>query len=384
MFYSALIQSPVSLKPTSIDMNTYQKKYHVLMHNEAYQKASDYWCAIQVGGVKPGNYLQDKLQGVDVAQISVDSFLERLVNTKRPQIFAESAVYGNGLDWNPQELKLLGDIGIAVEVMVYDDGRHRQPVPYPEPFSAHLLFTAGALLRNGRQQIPVDWDVVGDGEIDQDRYYELYKCRLLPLLLYANELAGTNGKQAFITVPGLGCGQFAGKFIGQLGAMLQSTLLRLLSEYQKQLDNVRAVYFDPYNECENERFELDHLSFMVRPLTQGNQNKPQLCQPYRYEEPGDDFSQCQLFSVVAWDHVSWPGNDFYVGSRATDDGVKAAATNSMEAVTGFTGRYNLASKTYDPPATFRNWDEVVRKNSLQIEMADRFKIMPLVGEMSDE
>jgi len=353
------------------------------MHGEAYQKASDYWRALQVGSIKPGLYLQDKLQGVDVAQIGVDSFLERLLNTKRPQIFAESAVYGNGLDWNPQELKLLGDIGIAVEVMVYDDGRHYQPVPHPEPFAAHLLFTAGALLRNGQQQLPVDWDVVGDdGEIDQDRYYELYKRRLLPLLLYANELASANGKQAFITVPGLGCGQFAGKFIGQLGAMLQVALLRLLSEYQKQLDNVRAVYFDPYNECENARFQLGHLSFMVRPLTQGNQHKPQLCQPCRYEESGDDFSQYLLFSVVAWDHVSWPGNDFYIGARATDDGVKAAATSSMEAMTGFTGHYNLASKTYDPPAPYRNWDEVVRRNSLQLELAGRFRIMPPVGEIA--
>lgn len=353
----------------------------MLLHSQTYQEASDYLRAIQVGNIKPGNYLQDKLQGINIAQITIDSFMERLLNTKRPQIFAESAVYGNGLDWNSQELKLLGDIGIAVEVLVYDDGRHYQPVPYPEPFAAHLLFTAGALLRNGQQQLPVDWDVVGDdGRIDQDRYYELYKRRLLPLLLYANELAETNGKQAFITVPGLGCGQFAGKFIGQLGVMLQSALLRLLREYQNQLDNVRAVYFDPYNECENERFEIGRLSFMVRPLTQGNQNKPQLCQPYRYEESGDDFSQCQLFSVVAWDHVSWPGNDFYIGSRATDDGVKAAATNSMEAMTGFTGRYNIASKTYDPPALYRNWDEVVRRNSLQLELEDRVKIMPLVGE----
>ena len=39
-----------------------------------------------------------------------------------------------------------------------------------------------------------------------------------------------------------------------------------------------------------------------------------------------------LFSVVAWDHVSWPGNDFYAGQRKTDDGVKAAATTAMQIV----------------------------------------------------
>lgn len=52
----------------------------------------------------------------------------------------------------------------------------------------------------------------------------------------------------------------------------------------------------------------------------GDAGKPQLCPPQRYAEHGDDFSHCQRFSVVAWDHVSWPGNDFYGGARATDDG----------------------------------------------------------------
>ena len=68
----------------------------------------------------------------------------RPLNVRR--IFAESAIYGNGQDWNAQELKLLGAIGIAVEVDVYDDGRHHQPVPHAEPFAAQLLFTAGGIV----------------------------------------------------------------------------------------------------------------------------------------------------------------------------------------------------------------------------------------------
>ena len=66
--------------------------------------------------------------------------------------------------------------------------------------------------------------------------------------------------------------------------------------------------------------------------------------------------------MVAWDHVSWPGNDYWIGAasslaicdaftrgmhmmltmigpvrpgkRCTDDGVKAAATDTMRALTG--------------------------------------------------
>ena len=105
---------------------------------------------------------------------------------------------------------------------------------------------------------------------------------------------------------------------------------------------------------------------MTRPLTQGNQNKPQLCQPTMYEEDGDDFSNCDLFSFVAWDHVSWPGNDFYAGSRATDDGVKAAATSSMMSMTGVAGTYNRSTYSYNPSTAYKNWDNVIHKNQVRL------------------
>ena len=43
-----------------------------------------------------------------------------------------------------------------------------------------------------------------------------------------------------------------------------------------------------------------------------------------------DFSDdTPLYKFVAWDHFSWPGNDFFANARNTDDGVSAAATSSM-------------------------------------------------------
>ena len=125
-------------------------------------------------------------------------------------------------------------------------------------------------------------------------------------------------RSAFVTIPGLGCGQFAGPFQGQLGLHLQSVLQRLLNDYGPSLPNLKAVYFDPYSECQNARSEIHGIQFLVRPLrAPGNQAKSQLCPPAAYAEAGDDFSACTLYSLVAWDHVSWPGNDFFVGSRAT-------------------------------------------------------------------
>lgn len=115
---------------------------------------------------------------------------------------------------------------------------------------------------------------------------------------------------------------------------------------------------------------------MVRPLTKGNEEKPQLCRPESHQDSGDDFSACELVSIVAWDHVSWPGNDFYIGSRATDDGVKAAATDSMKALTGIGGVYDTYANEYRPPEEYRNWEDAVERNDLQLNMHQGIDILP--------
>ena len=105
---------------------------------------------------------------------------------------------------------------------------------------------------------------------------------------------------------------------------------------------------------------------MVRPLRQpGNERKSQLCRPTAYGEEGDDFSECSLYSLVAWDHVSWPGNDFFAGSRSTDDGVKAAASDSMFTLTGIEGAYNAGEGMYQPPRPYRDWEAVVQEGKLR-------------------
>lgn len=50
---------------------------------------------------------------------------------------------------------------------------------------------------------------------------------------------------------------------------------------------------------------------------------------------------------------------FTAGSRATDDGVKAAATSSMSVLSGVEGRYDPACGRYQPPQPCRSWGEVV-------------------------
>ena len=353
------------------------KQYHVLLNTLTYHKAQAYLKALQAGKCA-GRYVREQLRQKNLAHMTVEAFLEVLMRTKRPVIFAESAVVGDGSDWTHEELSILGDVGIATPVTVYDDGKHHQPKIHPSPFSATLLFLPGALLRSGSDQPPADWAEIVDHEmLNSEAYQALYHRRLYPLFMYANTVMKQRGTYAFITIPGLGCGQFAGRFQGQLGEELKQALVTFLQQYGREFSHIRGVYYDPYRECKNERYMLHHITFLVRPLLQGNTQKPQLCAPYHYAEDGDRFAECELFSVVAWDHVSWPGNDFYGGARATDDGVKAAATNSMTVITGVNGQYNARHAAYHPPVAYRNWEEVVRKQHIQLDIQENLSVFSM-------
>ena len=335
----------------------------IIVPAETLARAEDYRQALATGRTRPGALVQARLQHADLAAISAEELLGCVFATKRPQIFAESAVAGDGSDWNLVELGLLGDISVAVPVTVFDNGSHTAPTPHDPPFPATLVFTPGALLQNGRGCTPADWTEVAaaDGSLNAEGYYQLYRRRLLPVLRFINERAG-RPRSALITLPGLGCGQFAGPFQGRLGGHLQRVLERLLAEEGAGLQNLAAVYFDPYNECDNARRELHGITLFTRPLTRpGNHGHTQLCPPAAYGEAGDDFAWCRLFSLVAWDHVSWPGNDFYVGSRATDDGVKAAATDALAVLTGVAGSYDPKRSAYKPPPPLRTWEQVVQQ-----------------------
>jgi hypothetical protein len=217
--------------------------HKLLIPDEARARMVDYLTSLQLGSASAGMFLENNLAGVDLATLTEDAFLDALLNTKHPQIFAESAVAGDGSDWNLTELSILGDLSIALQVTIFDDGNHSAPVPHIPPFTGTLVFTPGALLRNGRGNPPADWAEVtlADGQLDQNGYYNLYQRRLLPVSQYVNDSAAAMGKKALLTIPGLGCGQFAGPFAGQLGPELQAALTGVDGVY----DPHRGAYLPP-------------------------------------------------------------------------------------------------------------------------------------------
>ncbi len=329
-----------------------------------------YTADLRSGQVDPGKRLTDSLRKAHPGEITAEQLLAALLDTKEPCIFAESAVCGDGSDWTLRELALLGDLSVATDVTVFDDGRHRDPTPHPVPFPATLVFTPGALLRNECGHPPADWAEVttASGQLDPAGFAALYFRRLRPVFAYIQAHATQLGVRAFVTVPGLGCGQFAGPFRGQLGTQLEKVLESLLAEYALSWPALRAVYYDAYSECSPGRARHHDTDFLVRPLnkTPGG-GRPQLCSPKDYaEDPDDDFSTCRLYSLVAWDHVSWPGNDFNAGSRATDDGVKAAATSALHSLTGIEGSYDKASHAYLPPFPAKTWSDLLRNQGFPV------------------
>ena len=70
------------------------------------------------------------------------------------------------------------------------------------------------------------------------------------------------------------------------------------------------------------------------------------------------------------------GNDFYAESRGTDDGVKAAATNSMMAMTDIKGKYNSVTHSYDPPPNYKTWTEVVKHNNFKFKVTQNLSVLP--------
>ncbi|MEM7284542.1 MAG: hypothetical protein AAF438_23330, partial [Pseudomonadota bacterium] len=66
-------------------------------------------------------------------------------------------------------------------------------------------------------------------------------------------------------------------------------------------------------------------------------------------------------------------NDFYIGNRCTDDGVKAAATDVMTTITGYSGSYNIEDHEYLPDG-FYTWGEVVAKKKVELHLIHNSEI----------
>lgn len=333
--------------------------YQVVISEETAERIASYKADLINGKAIAGKYLEEKISGLDLSNAGIYEFIELLLLTKKPQIFAEQDVKCDGTDWSSREFAILGDINVAVKALAYDNGvwNGKISTKYDRPLDVELLFTPGAMLNTmntGIENNPDYKEVVENGKINQEKYNALVERRLLPLLSYVNNQA-ENEKKAFVVLPGIGCGCFAGNFQGQMENKLDKAL-RVIIEKHK-FPNIKGIHLGFHEVQPNIRKEINGVIYEVR----GN-SLPQLSHPQEYNE---EFKDCKLYKVVAWDHVSLPGNDFFCNNaRWTDDGVSAAATNSMEVITGVKGTYREGK--YFPPKEYKDWETVAKLNDVKL------------------
>lgn len=350
-------------------------KYTVVFSAETAEKINRYQDGLSSGAAVAGALLKRQLSaGPDVSVLSFEEFTDRILATKKPRIFAEDEIRGGGHDWNDAELSILGDIGVAVPAQAFDNGVWNPAAAgfetHSPPMATTLLFTPGALLAKGAGyagQTPDEQEIVKGGKIDRAAYEALVERRLLPLLVHASAMTVSSGTKAIVTMPAVGAGVFAGDFRGQMGGLLESALEKLLEKHAARLGGIAVVYYAPFNECADRDYDAKGILLRTR-VQGGGAGKSLLCRAEDYEEGADVFDRLSHFKVVAWDHVSLPGNDFFAGSRHTDDGVSAAATDVMKTLTGIPGDYDASTGKYQPPVGYATWEEVVEDAGVRLSV----------------
>ncbi|MAA78614.1 MAG: hypothetical protein CL916_05095, partial [Deltaproteobacteria bacterium] len=241
--------------------------------------------------------------------------VQALLDSKERLFFAEQGQIGG---WKFLEQRILGGINVAMNVQIFDDGTWTNPSVHTYPFDGTLLFCPGPLLSR-----PDCWDykfIVSDGRIDRGNYAAVLEERILPLFLYVQETAS---EPALVCLPGLGCGMFAGSFKGMIDHLFIQTVQDILQRHRDRLTNIAMVYHYAYGPYQSELRYEEQISDTLR-FVQWRNGPSMLSRPSVIDSAFED--DTPLYKFVAWDHFSWPGNDFFANSRQTDDGVSAAAT----------------------------------------------------------
>lgn len=354
------------------EIATLKPNYKLVTHENSIKNIEHYKKQLEADINISGKSLRSKLatvfSGKEVKDLTTNEFIELLLATKWPIVFADRQSYVSHLEWSPEDARVLGDIGVAMSVKAFDDGEWCKPKVHSPPLDAYLLYLPGALLV---KDCNVDYsEVVISGVFNEDKYFELYERRILPMLRFANDEALATKKKAIVTVPGMGCGEFARGLGLSLTNYFNDVLKKLLAKYSAQLPEISLVYFAEFAPGVSMSESHKYGNIKYRHTKSGHKDYKNLLErPEEYQiESGEDYSNHILFAFVAWDHVSLPGNDFFVFSRNTDDGVKAAATSSMTSLLGVEGEYDAKKKMYKPKRSdLGNWENIAKKIEFRLE-----------------
>jgi len=333
--------------------------YKIFLSTTTWQQLQAYKQNIENGTKIPGRLLLQKLQeekklkddkseGEKTDKALTDlEFLNILLNTKQYCVYSEQILdfSSSECSWNSDEIALLANIFFSMDVEIYDNGCRSgniQAYSKSDIFNGTLLFVPGPLLTNVAANPDYQTAITKDETINILGYNALIAQRLLPTLLFINNDAAKKNIKAFIQIPGLGCGNFAGDFRKEISRRFADALTNILQRHALQLPNIAAIRLDLFDKTEIvPQQRLYHLTFILAASAQDK--KPQFTKPQDF---GEQYTKCAFYKVVAADHGSYPFNDFNDGSDKTDEGRAGASTNGETVLTGVPGFYDPQSHHY--------------------------------------
>lgn len=364
-------------------------RYSILLSGLSLARATEYLTRLKDGEV-PGDRLRDALgrlqAGSGLGGLDAIGLVQLLIDARGVNdcVFAEI-----GEEWTAVELSILGDISIAVNVSIFDDGAYDRPNAFCMSFPGTIVFACGTRLDRG--DASADWaELVPDGtQLDERAFFQLHERRLVPCLQHCHDVAASRGRYALITVPALSCDEAAGPWRGCLGALLGDVLERILELYGSEWPGIKVVYYDAFNEGRCDRTKIHGIDFISQPLEQNGDNpRFQLSPPQAYEGVAggadDDFASCDFFSVATWGHASWCHMAFWTGERSSDASAKAAATDCMYALTGVKGSYDAQTARYVPPEGYKDWSDVVDQHGLTLDTSTLRELQPVMQTVAHD
>jgi hypothetical protein len=240
--------------------------YRVVTASSTKERICYYRELLKNGVTQVGRNLRAAIgRGRNVVSLSPADFADALMTTRIPQIFAESQVAGDGPDWNEFEEGISGDVGVAVSVVIHDDGAFPpgRPRRHARPFEGELLFVSGPLLNVGgrRRDIPPDLAeaILGRGEsvagegilrplgrsggeaLVKRRYDALIERRLFPMLRYASDKALEKGVTAQVRMGGWAPASSPAPWKGQMHRQIDRAVFNILAARSAELPGIRYV-----------------------------------------------------------------------------------------------------------------------------------------------
>jgi len=320
----------------------HHKRFHCYPYGGT---ASEFWKKIHYSDP---NALKSLLDG-----LSLKEFIALLMSTKSPTLYAESHVYGDGWDWNPMEMHILGDCNVVVpKVHAFDNGARDADdiVPHCPPLGVMYVYTSGILLSSSKKQLTADaTEVLVDNKITPNEFYQKYEEKLLPALLAVNDELERADKEGFCNFPGLGCGQFAKGFSESIVKKhFKEAIRRLIKKHGKKLTRIKGICIDLYEDYEEDaqsvhsNYEQSGIELIFSPAqTTGRHH---LTSPAKFN---DKYKNCMLVAFVAADPVSMPNNEGLQNQRkVSDEAAKAMASDSSTQIYGLPGQYDKTQKAY--------------------------------------